>query len=254
MVKPSSSKSERPSIWSSGTQGEEAKDDGGPNPDRHPAAIGKRADERQRQAHPAQEDRVDVAEAGQRRVERALLHQVQLFHHVAAEEGVEDRGREPTAQVGAQGHGIAPAFEIVVGGGKGEDDGRQRRRPDQQPHRAQDHQVERCLAQLLPPRASGWSSGQEHQQHDERKDAQKEGADHLGQAGEGEEETRQRRGAAPGSRRQAGIQRAQQHERIKGQPLGGHHVVVAQRGVDGPVAGKGEEGAGDEGGEVGGDG
>ncbi len=61
-------------------------------------------------------------------------------------------------------------------------------------------------------------------------------------------------GAAPRSRRQAGVQRAQQHERIEGDPLRGHHVVVAQRGVHGPIAGKGIERAGDEGGEVGGEG
>ena len=49
----------------------------------------------------------------------------------------------------------------------------------------------------------------------------------------------QQRGLAPLRRAQPAVEDAQQHERVERNPLGGHHVVVAQRGVDGPVGGEG---------------
>ena len=83
-------------------------------------------------------------------------------------------------------------------------------------------------------------------QHDDRREQRQERRkDHLGQRGHGEEEAGQRRVLRPRL-----AQRFQQVERVERQPLGGDHVVVAQRGVYRPVRREGVDEAGEERGEA----
>ena len=123
-------------------QRQHAKNDARPDPHRDLAPVNKRADQRQRQRHPAQEDGVDVAEAGQLRVGRPLLHQAQLLDDVAAEERVKDRRREPAAQVRAEHERIAPALQVVVGGEERAQDRDQRRRPEGEGDEGEDEEVQ----------------------------------------------------------------------------------------------------------------
>ncbi len=241
-------------------QRKEAKEHARPNPDAQPAAEGERTHQRQQQACPAQEDGVDIAEAPQGRVGGALLHQVQFGHHVAAKERVKDRGREPAQQVRAQLERVAPALEAIVGVHKGEQDRDQHRRPDKEGHTADEGEGEGGFTEggrmtrggsrrgrLRSERAAGVEELDD--QDDDRKNAQKQRADHLGQPREGKEEPRQHRRPPPRPHGQPAIQRPQQHQGIKGNPLRRHHIVVAQRRIDRPIGGEGVERAGQEGGE-----
>ena len=225
-----------------GAQREEAEDNRCPPPNARAPPPRQRASQRQRRRYPAQEDRIQVTKAGDATIERAQLYAPQLGHQVAAKPGVEHGRRQPAHEVGAQRYCLAPALEREIVHKELIEDGQQCRAPQQHAHAAQycetrqpnaPAQEQRALA---PARVAGV-----RQQHNQREDGQEERRNHFGQPGEGDEDARKHGRAAACAGAQARVKTAQQSQRVKGNPLRGYHVVVAQRGVDGAVGAIGED-------------